>query len=184
MWVRTEYAGELAVLSAWLGALVPWNVSLVSDVAGGNALFVRFPFVEVRYAFGLPVGRATLVLDPLSALAFYRGTTVAVGYRVWLAGAAFVAAALVLSVAYYLREDRVEAGPVDPVRVMGALLTGAGVAFAAATYLIATRGFPSLPVPVGVVLLLLLGAALLRVERADVGEGTDVGEGADADERG
>ncbi|MFB6303295.1 MAG: hypothetical protein ABEH78_10615 [Haloferacaceae archaeon] len=168
MWVRSEYAGELAVLSAWLGALVPWNVSLVSDIAGGNALFVRFPFAEVRYAFGLPVGRATLVLDPLSALGYYRGTAVVVGYRAWLLGAALVAAALVLSVAYYLREERVEAGPVDPVRLMGALLTGAGLSFAAATYLIATRGFPSLPAPVGTALLLLLGVVLLRVERADV----------------
>lgn len=165
MWVRSEYAGELAVLSAWLGALVPWEVSLVSDVAGGNALFVRFPFVEVRYAFSLPAGRATLVLDPLSALSFYRNTTVVVGYRAWLLGAALVAAALVLSVAYYLREERVESGPVDPVRLMGGLLTGAGLAFAATSYLIATRGFPSLPAPVGVVLLLVLGVVLLRVRR-------------------
>lgn len=168
MWVRSEYAGELAVLSAWLGAFVPWDVSLVSDVAGGNALFVRFPFVEVRYAFGLPVGRATLVLDPLSALGFYRDTAVAVGYQVWLLGAVLVAAALALSAAYYLREERVASGPVDPVRLMGALLTGAGVTFAAATYLIATRGFPSVPVPVGAGLLLLLGAVLLRVDREEV----------------
>ncbi|MFB6282260.1 MAG: hypothetical protein ABEH40_09585 [Haloferacaceae archaeon] len=174
MWVRSEYAGALAVLSAWLGAVVPWEVSLVSDVAGGNALFVRFPFAEVRYAFGLPGGRPTLVLDPIAALSFYRNTAVAVGYRVWVVGAGLVAAALVLSVAYYLREERVEAGPVDPVRLMGALLTGAGLTFAAASYLIATRGFPSLPVPVGVVLLLALGVVLLRVRRAEVG-GTDDG---------
>lgn len=173
MWVRSEYAGELAVLSAWLGALVPWNVSLVSDVAGGNALFVRFPFAEVRYAFGLPAGRPTLVLDPLSALGFYRNTAVVVGYQVWLLGTALVTAALCLSVAYYLREERVESGPVDPVRLMGALLTGAGLTFAVATYLIATRGFPSLPLPVGAVLLLLLGVVLLRVDREGVADGVD-----------
>ncbi|MFB6079444.1 MAG: hypothetical protein ABEJ81_00330 [Haloferacaceae archaeon] len=169
MWVRSEYAGELAVLSAWIGALVPWDVSLVSDVAGGNALFVRFPFVEIRYAFGLPSGRPTLVLDPLSALGFYRGTAVAVGYRVWLLGAALVAAALVLSSVYYLREERVEAAPVDPVRLMGVLLLGAGLTFAAATYLIQVHGLPGLPAPVGVVLLLVFGGVLLGVRR----EGTD-----------
>ncbi|MFB6157400.1 MAG: hypothetical protein ABEJ34_06120 [Haloferacaceae archaeon] len=169
MWVRSEYAGELAVLSAWLGALVPWDVSLVSAVAGGNALFVRFPFVEVRYALGLPTERTTLLLDPLSALRFYRGTAVVVGYRVWAVGAVLVAAALVLSVVYYVREDRLEAGPVDPVRLMGGLLTGAGVTFAVASYLIVTRGLPAIPVPVGVVLLLVLGTVLLRVERTEVG---------------
>jgi hypothetical protein len=169
MWVRSEYAGELAVLSAWLGALVPWDVSLVSDVAGGNALFVRFPFAEVRYAFGLPAGRAALVLDPLSALGYYRGTAVVVGYRVWLLGAALVAAALLLSSVYYLREERVEAAPIDPVRTMGVLLVGAGLTFALATYLIATRGLPSLPVPVGALLLLVLGVVLLGVERAGDG---------------
>ncbi|MFB6303881.1 MAG: hypothetical protein ABEH47_01845 [Haloferacaceae archaeon] len=167
MWVRSEYAGELAVLSAWLGALVPWDVSVVSDVAGGNAFFVRFPFVEVRYALGLPAGRSTLLLDPVSALSFYRGTDVVVGYRAWAVGAAFVAAALVLSVVYYLREERLEAGPVDPVRLMGALLTGAGVSFGVAAYLIATRGLPAIPLPFGVVLLLVLGGVLLRVERTD-----------------
>lgn len=177
MWVRSEYAGEFAVLSAWLGALVPWNVSFVSDVAGGNVLFVRFPFFEVRYAFGLPAGRPARLFDPLSALEFYRTTAVVVGYRAWLVGAGLVAAALALSVAYYAREARVEAAPVDPVRLMGALLTGAGLAFGATTYLIATRGLPSLPVPVGVILLLALGGVLLRVERARVGPADATGSG-------
>lgn len=170
MWVRSEYAGELAVLSAWLGALVPWEVSFVSDIAGGNLLFIRFPFAEVRYAFGLPVGRPTQVLHPFAAVEFYRGSTVLIGYWVWLLGAALVAAALVLSVVYYLREERVEAGPVDPVRLMGGLLTAAGLTFAVVAYLIATRGFPSLPVPIGVGLLLLLGVVLLRVDREEVAE--------------
>lgn len=167
MWVRSEYAGELAVLSAWLGALVPWNATVVTDVAGGNALFVRFPLLEVRYAYGLPVGSSMLFLDPISALSFYRGTTVVVGYRVWAVGALLTTAALALSVVYYLREERVESGPVDPVRLMGGLLTGAAVAYAVATYLVATRGLPGVPVPVGVVLLLVLGIVLLRVERDD-----------------
>ncbi|MFB6256953.1 MAG: hypothetical protein ABEH58_09565 [Haloplanus sp.] len=167
MWVRSEYAGELAVLSAWLGALVPWDVSIVSAVAGGNAIFVRFPFVEVRYALGLPTNQSTLLLDPLSALDFYAGTAVLAGYRAYLVGAVLVAAALALSVAYYAREERVAAAPVDPVRLMGALLTGAGVAFAVAAFLIATRGLPAIPLPFGVLLLTILGVVLLRVDRTD-----------------
>jgi hypothetical protein len=170
MWVRSEHAGALAVLSAWLGALVPWNLSVVSGVAGGNALFVRFPLLEVRYAFGLPVARATLVLDPLSALAFQRGTRVAVGYRAWLVGAGLVVAALALSVVYYRREAAVEAGPVDPVRLMGVLLLGAGLSFAVASYLIAVHGLPAVPVPVGTLLLLVLGGVLVTVERAEIDE--------------
>jgi uncharacterized protein (TIGR04206 family) len=168
MWVRSEHAGALAVLSAWLGALVPWNLSVVSGVAGGSALFVRFPLLEVRYTFGLPVARATLLLDPFSALAFQRGTRVAVGYRAWLVGTGFVVVALALSVIYYRREAAVEAAPVDPVRLMGALLVGAGLSFGVASYLIAVRGLPAVPVPVGTLLLLALVGVLLTVDRAEL----------------
>lgn len=88
-----------------------------------------------------------------------------------------MAAALALSVAYYAHEARVEAAPVDPVRLMGVLLAGAGLAFGATTYLIATRGLPSLPVPVGVILLHALGGVLLRVESARAGPADAAGSG-------
>lgn len=165
VWVRSDHAGELAVLSAWVCALVPWNVTYSPDVAGASVLFVRFPFLQVRYVYGLSVARAVRVSDPLSAAAFQAGQSIRLAYLVWALGALVLAVAVALSLAYYVREESVEAGPVDPVRAMGALLVAAGVALAAATYLLATRGFPGVPLPVGVPFLFAFGGALLAVER-------------------
>ena len=164
-WVRSEYAGELAVLSAWLAALVPWNVTYSTDVLGGSLLYVRFTLLQVRFAFGVGGVAPVSLADPVTAYAVQRGTTAGVAYLAWLAGAAVVLLALALSVVYYAREARVEAGPVDPVRLTGVLLVAAGVALGAATVLLATRGIPGLPLPLGVVAELALGVALLRVER-------------------
>jgi hypothetical protein len=165
LWVRSEYAGELAVLSAWLAALLPWSVS-ASRVLSGGLLVVRFPFVEVRYGIGVPFARAVSLTDPLTAAALQRGTASATGYRVSAVGAAVFAAAVVLSAAYYLREDRVEAGPVDPVRAMGGLLFAGSLAFGAAT-LSLFGGFPGLTLPVGVPLTLALAVVLLLATRPD-----------------
>jgi len=180
VWVRSEYAGELAVLSAWLAALVPWNVTYSPNVAGGSLLFVRFPFLQVRYAFGVPLARAVDVSDPLSAAAFQAGSSIQVAYQAWIVGAAVLAVAVGLSLLYYRREAAVEAGPVDPVRLMGALLTLGAVTLAAATYLLATRGFPGIPIPVGVVVTLVLGAVLLRVERTGATARGDSSDGPTA----
>lgn len=165
VWVRSEYAGELAVLSAWLCALIPWNVTYSPSVAGGRVLFVRFPFFQVRYALGLPFARAVRVSDPLSAVAFQQGQSIQLAYRVWAFGAAVLAVAVALSVVYYAREDRVDASAVDPVRAMGVLLVATGVVLSVATYLLATRGFSGVPLPVGVVFLFVFGVLLLAVER-------------------
>jgi hypothetical protein len=166
MWVRSEYAGELAVLLTWLSAFIPWNVSYASNATGQSLLFVRFPLLQVRYVFGIPLARGVVVSDPLSALAFQRGNPVAAAYEVWALGAAVFAAALVVSVVYYRKESWAESGPVDPVRLLGALLLGTGLVFAGATYLLLSRGFSGLPIPLGVVFLLLFGGVLLTVDRA------------------
>jgi uncharacterized protein (TIGR04206 family) len=166
VWVRSEYAGELAVLSTWLSAFIPWNVML-SSVAGGSVLFVRFPFVQVRYAYGVPFAEGTVILDPLSAISFQAGNSIAVAYQAWAVGAGVFALALAFSVVYYLAEERVEALPVDPVRVVGALLGVTGVVLAAATVLLFTRGFPGVPIPLGVVFFLLFGGVLLTIDRTD-----------------
>jgi hypothetical protein len=167
VWVRSEYAGELAVLSAWLTALVPWNLTYSPDVSGGSLLFVRFPFVQVRYTFGIPLARAISVTDPLSAIAFQAGQSIQLAYQVWAVGAGVLAVAVVFSFVYYARESSVEAGPVDPVRLMGGLLALGGVVLGVSTYLLAVRGFPGVPIPVGVLVALVLGGVLLRVERTD-----------------
>ncbi|MFB6096000.1 MAG: hypothetical protein ABEJ74_01260 [Haloferacaceae archaeon] len=179
VWVRSEYAGELAVVFTWLSALVPWNVTYSPDIGGGSALFVRFPFVQVRYVWGVDVPQPIRTTVPVpgwllpgvfppdfSALVFQEGHTILLAYQVWAVGAAVLAVAVAFSVVYYLREERVEAMAVDPVRLLGVLLATAGVVLGVATYLLATRGFPEVPIPLGVLFLLGFGVVLLTAERA------------------
>lgn len=163
VWVRSEYAGEFAVLSAWVAALLPWSVSFVRAL-GGGVLVVRFPFFEIQYQIGLSLGEAVGVFGPLTAFRLQRGTAAAAGYRLWIPGAAVVALALALSVAYYLRETRLEASSVDPVWAMGGLLLGGSLVLGGATVLLFT-GYPGLTLPVGVPLTLALAAALLFADR-------------------
>ncbi|QLG26479.1 hypothetical protein HUG10_02505 [Halorarum halophilum] len=174
VWVRSEYAGELAVLSTWFSALIPWNVFLGS-VAGGSIVLVRFPLLEVQYAFGVPLARGTSVRDPVSAYQLQAGQTVASAYAAWLVGAALLLAAIAVSVYYYRAEERAEAWSVDPVSVLGALLAVCGVVFAVASLLL-TGGFlgvdlgvggglDGISIPVGVVFYLTFGALLLRAEQ-------------------
>ncbi|UVE49215.1 hypothetical protein KU306_09780 [Haloferax larsenii] len=166
VWVRSEHAGALSVVATWLCALLPWNLMYSPNIADGSLLFVRFPFFQVRFAWGIDVAQRIALSDPLSAVAFQAGQPIAVGYKAWSVGAAVMAIAVLFSVVYYTQEERVEDGPVDPVRVLGGLLGLAGVVLAASTYLLATRGFPGIPVPLGVVLLFVFAGVLLTVERA------------------
>lgn len=187
VWVRSEYAGELAVLLAWLSALIPWNVTYSPDLGNVSALFVRFPLFQVRFVWGVDVDRNVALtmpipggllpgsLERLSALAVQQGQTILVAYQAWALGAAVFAVAVALSLAYYLREERVEALAVDPVRLMGGLLGLTGVVFAAATYLLYARGLPGIQIPAGVVFLLLFAGLLLSAER--VGDESETPQG-------
>lgn len=169
VWVRSEYAGELAVVSAWLAAVVPWNVTYASaEGLPGSILYLRFPFFEVQYLIDFEIDDQQFFLNTIGdAVSQQIGQGVFVAYAAWLAGAALVGVAVLVSIAYYLEEERVEAGPVDPVLLIGGLLTVAGVVLAVASYLFVARGIPGYPLPVGTVLLLVLGGTLLRVDRRE-----------------
>ncbi|MFC7204093.1 hypothetical protein ACFQJC_11250 [Haloferax namakaokahaiae] len=167
VWVRSEYAGALSVISAWLCALIPWNVTYSSGVAGGSLLFVRFPFFQVRYAWGIDIAQRVAISNPVSALSLQASQSIAVAYQAWVVGAAVLAIAVLFSFVYYAREAEVEAGPLDPVRLMGGLLGLTGVILSAATYLLVTRGFPGIPLPLGVLVCFVLSGVLLTVERTE-----------------
>ncbi|WP_416839221.1 hypothetical protein [Haloferax sp. DFSO52] len=164
VWVRSEHAGALAVVSTWLCVLLPWNVTYTPNISGISLLFVRFPFVEIQYAWGL--SQRVAVRDPFSALALQSGQGVVIAYQTWVLGAVVMALAVLFSLAYYLREERIEAGPVDPVRLLGGLLGVIGISLAVSTYLLATRGIPGIPLPIGVVISLVFAGILLTVERS------------------
>jgi len=68
VWVRAEYAEELAVVSAWLTALLPWSLSYGTP-GGSRYVAIRFPFVIFENIAGL--GQqfdGTRLITPWSAM--------------------------------------------------------------------------------------------------------------------
>ena len=166
VWVQQEYAAELAVLSAWIGVLLPWNITY-SAAGGAWALFIRFPFFEFQYFSGTPVADGAVVRTIIGAVDRWRGEGLETATLVWAVGAGVMLAALVLSVLYYVNESRLEAARIHPVRLMGGLLGVAALVFGVATVFVWTGGFGGTPVPIGVVLLGLLAWSLLSAELTD-----------------
>lgn len=165
MWVRSEYAGEFAVLSAWLCALLPWSL----NVARGEGVWLfRIHFVYLFFQFvpGIDLGEGYVPwVFVHEGAGFPDGGPAVVGYQLWIVGAAVFTLALALSVAYYVYDDRLEErSPVDPVRAMGGLLVAAAVPLAVATYYLAS-GLVGYTVPVGTLFMFVLGGLLLVVER-------------------
>lgn len=179
VWVKSEYAEELAVLSAWLCAAIPWSISAaIGDINGGTLVEIHFPFVLVRFLFGIEVPAANpLVLFPWEAIEFYGSAPGPLPFAVWTISAAVMAVAVLLSVVMYLFESRLEALPVDPVRLMGGLLLVSALLVTVASGLlqfgalpvesVETDAFPGVLLPVGVVFQFVFAYMLLRVERVE-----------------
>ena len=97
--------------------------------------------------------------------AFANDEAVAFAYRLWLLAALVFALVLAWSVAYYATDERLEArSPLDPVRVMGALLVLTAVPLSVGTYYLLVA-LPALTVPVGVGFMYLFGGLLLVIDR-------------------
>lgn len=163
--LRTKYAGELAVLSTWASALLPWSVSFASQ-GGLSLVVVRWQVFLVQFIFGAQLPNEAPFQLLHSAIAFETGA-VREAYLVWAVGAVPFLLAFVLSVAYYAREEQVaERLPVDPVRLLGGLLLVSGLVLGASTALLVDR-YVGTTIPVGALFLLVFGAILLRVERVE-----------------
>lgn len=165
MWVRSEYAGELAVLMTWLSALAPWAVTWISDLPG---IFFWFHPVNLLFTPGvdLPGDRPLWVWEFLG-FAVYSGETFVTYF--WLAGSAIVCVALVYSLVYYLKTERVESLGYDPVRVLGVLLLGSGLLLTAA-FVILFQNHAGTTVPVGATFQIVFGIILLKTERIEPAE--------------
>jgi hypothetical protein len=117
MWVRSEYAGELAVLATWLTALLPWSVSVLRESPSWldgtfTVVNIRFLFFQFHYVFGVALGRQSLdglVQAVWEIPGFVPSNQVPEG-RLWLAAAGFFALVLLASFVYYARDERLEAG--------------------------------------------------------------------------
>lgn len=167
VWVQREHAGALAVVSAWVAALLPWNVTL-STSGGAWVLFVRFPLFEFQYTSGFGAGvDGPAVRTVLSAIQLRTGEGLELATRLWGLGAVVICLAVALSIAYYTEETRVESWPIHPVRLMGGLLAVSSGVFTVATWFVWTGGFGGVPIPVGVVLMALLAVVLLRAVLTD-----------------
>lgn len=164
VWVRSEYAGELAVLSVWANVLIPWSVS-VAPVGSGQLVALRFQFVLFQFLLGVEIEGAVKFLTLPGAIALESGD-VRQAYLVWGAGGVLFALAVLLSVVYYAVDERLEeVAPLDPVRILGGLLLLAGLVEAVSTVLL-FRSYLGTTLPLGVLFCLVLGGLLLRVERA------------------
>jgi len=169
MWVKSEYAGALAVVSTWVCGLLPWSVTLFQEElepgVSVTAVWIRFLPGRFLYVFGIGFSEDSPYRWVWEVPEFVgtRGETIA--SYVWLAGVAVFAVAFVVSVLYYAAEEWVESWPVDPVRLLGVLLVATGVLLAAAVAVL-VRFQAGIALPVGVFFQLGLGAVLLRVERA------------------
>jgi hypothetical protein len=191
VWVKSEYAEELAVVSAWLSALVPWSISVsIGEIQGGSLIEFHFPFLLLRVLLGIDVpGPNPLIMPPWEAIGYYSDAPGPLPFAVWTVGAAVVGIAVLLSLAMYVFEDRFRTARRDPVRIMGGLLLVAAVLHTVASGLLqfgalpiaglATDAFPGILLPVGVVFQFAFAYTLLRVER--VGDPDVDTPGADAE---
>jgi len=181
-WVKSEYAGELAVLSTWLVAIAPWSVSLFGGGQFTGVVFRFLPF-RLQYLFGISVpneltflwvwGALTLQQGPASLGVYIWTALVEQNYTVlaatlWTGAMAVFAVAFGASVVYYAREERFTAAlPLDPVRLFGGLLGLVGLLTVVGTvFLNLTGGFAGTTIPVGALVASVLSYLLLTVDRA------------------
>lgn len=162
-WVKEEYAGEFAVLSTWLVGLLPWGVSFW-QIRGLDVVSFRFLFVRLQYIFGAAVAGEAPFLWVWQVPGFEATPELTLTANLGLVAAAVYLVPLTISVAYYVDEDRVESVPVDPVRVIGALLGVVGMLVTAAALLFA-RYRAGLALPVAPPFVLALSYLLLTVDR-------------------
>jgi len=167
-WVRSEYAGELAVLSVWLTALLPWSVSFLRETILGREVTVvniRFVLFQFHYVFGISLGEQSLddMFQVVFELPGFVPTNQVPEARLWLAAAVVFAALLCLSFLYYTREEWLaETVPVDLVRLFGGVFAVLALAFSAATVMF----FPhQTTVPVGTIFMWVFALVLLRIDR-------------------
>jgi len=164
VWVKSDFAGELAVISTWLSAFIPWSVSYASP-AEFTFLSIRFPFLRLLYIFGVSFGSGERPLLPVWEVpGFESNPALTRAHLIWLAAAGVFALALALSVTMYLAEARIESGPVDPVRLAGGLLGLTALLLSGSMWLLWTN-YPGISVPLGVVFLYVFAGVLLTVER-------------------
>ncbi len=165
-WVKSEYAGELAVLSTWLVALAPWSAS-VFEVSNLTVVALRFLPFRFQFIFGATLDNERPFLWAWEVARFQQSAELTLAGYAGFAAFLLFAVPFALSLFYYFEEERLtDALPVDPVALFGWLLAGVAALTLAATALF-VRYFPGLTVPVGAAVAAVLAYVLLTSEQAD-----------------
>lgn len=165
-WINPEYLREASVVFVWFTAVMPWSViyAPLSGAKDVSAVFIRFPLFEVRYILG--AGLPDQFYTPLSGYQLHAGEAIATGYLVWGGAALIWLIVFLFATALFARERRVAAMSPWPVpRVIGGLLVGAGIVFGVATVALLLQGFSGVPLPLGVIFMVVFGGVLVTNTR-------------------
>jgi uncharacterized protein (TIGR04206 family) len=163
-WVKSEYAGELAVLATWLVALAPWSVS-VFQVSSLTVVALRFLPFRFQFIFGATLENERPFLWAWEVARFQESPELTLAGTLGFAALGLFVLPFALSLYYYFEEERVGARlPLDPVRLFGILLGLVALASLGATALFA-RYFPGVTFPLGALLAALFAYLLLTIER-------------------
>lgn len=168
MWVKSEYAGEVAVLSTWLCALLPWSFSTfqtsVGSQASVTAIWIRFfpgRFLYLRGAIQRGESPWNWVWEVPEFVATQGETTAA---YVWILAVVVFLLPFAFSIFYYFEEERVEDWEYDQVRIIGGLLVASGLLLLASSGLLFVNQSGN-TFPIGSLIQMGLGVILLRAER-------------------
>jgi uncharacterized protein (TIGR04206 family) len=167
-WVKSEYAGEFAVLSTWLVALLPWSTTVMTIQFRGTdatVVVIRFLYFRLQYIFGISFGSQERPFLLFTDAVAFNPESLALASWLWVTGAVLSIAPVGLSIAYYGWEDRVDfLAPVDPVRLQGVLVGLVGLVLLTST----AEYMPvqNVTVPVGALFALVFAFLLLTVDRA------------------
>lgn len=162
-WVKSEYAGELAVLSTWLVAVAPWSVSVFGNGQITGVVFRFLPF-RLQYLYGIAIPNELNFVWAPDAMRFPEYTGLAA--VLWTVALAVFAVAFGASLYYYRREAAFEDRlPIHPVRLFGGLLGVVGVLTLVGTVLLnLSGGFAGTTIPVGALVAPALAGVLLTAD--------------------
>jgi len=165
-WVKSEYAGELAVLSTWLVGVAPWAVTVFGN-DGLRVVVLRFLPFRFQFIFGVEFSNEVPFLPAWQIAEFQQAPDLVLAGHLGFAALLVFLVPFGLSLYYYVAEKQLEARlPADPVRLFGGLLGLVGVLTTAASVLF-VRSFPGTTVPLGAVVGLVLAYLLLTVDRTE-----------------
>lgn len=167
LWITKESERSVAGVAALFGVLLPWDVTYISNIAGGRLVYFRFPLWEFQWATGIQSVQPIRLRIVNEAWALHRGGPLEAAYDAYLAGAAFVALGALLAIGLYVSERR--DGGINPTRVVGGLLVVGGVTFLIGWWLLVTRGASGIDIPLGATLTTALGAVLVLADRQESG---------------